>query len=256
MILLNKMLYGHSMAESMGIVHKGGGTTGSSSSTSSSKLEVDKAYQPDIAQAMGSLRSQYEDGSLGRVAGASDLQTEAFDAASGSAETGLGAIREAQGGYRDAMSGTGMFSAASTDDLEKAAVAQGQKAMGVQSDAFANSGSVGGARSAIAAGDQQSQLSAALAKIKYDQLNKQRETSMWGASGLEASGGNEANVLTNNIQNLASLGDLQRGITQEELDADAKGLESYITGITSMQDLISTNTTTSSSTSSQRKKGK
>ncbi len=256
MILLNKMLYGHSLIESMGIVYKGGGSSGTSTGTSSSKLEVDAAYQPDVAQAMGSLRSQYEDGSLGQVAGASDLQTEAFGAATGSTNTGLDAIRSAQTGYTDAMNGVGQFDATAIGDLEQAAIAQGQKSQGVQADAFANSGSIGGSRSAIAAGDQEAQLTANLAKIKYDQLNKQRESAMWGASGLEQSGMNEASTLTNNIQSLFSLGEAQRGITQEELDAEAKGLESYITGITSMQDLISTNTTTSSSTSQQQKSGK
>ena len=258
MNLLDKMLYnqpiGHAMHNS--IVYKGGGQSQDSQQTSVSKVAVDAEYKPDVAAAMASLRSQYEDGSLGQVAGVSGLQQEAFDAASGSADTGLDAIRTAQGGYTDALEGTGRFSSTSTDDLERAAIDQAAKERGGMNDSFAASGAMGGSRQAIAAGSQDAQLTGALAKIKYDQLNKDRETAMWGADSLTQSGVTEAQTKTSNIQNLAELGDYQRGIDQEELDADAKGLESYITGIKSMQDLISTSTTKTQGTTKSKKSGK
>tara|TARA_R110000851_G_scaffold41082_2_gene103317 strand:+ start:3014 stop:3757 length:744 start_codon:yes stop_codon:yes gene_type:complete len=239
-----------------GMVFKGGGNTSTGSSSSTTTMEVDEAYDHDVEQAMASLRSQYEDGSLGQVAGHSDIQNETYAAASGNAEIGLDAIRSGQQGMTDAMNGTGQFAASNIDGLEQAAIDQAKKEGGLANDAFASAGAMGGSRSAIAAGDRNAQLSNTLAQTKYDQLNKQRENAMWGSDALTGSGQAESATLTNNISNLAALGESQRGVEQEMLDADAKGLEAYITGITSMQDLISTQTTTSSSKETAKKSGK
>jgi len=234
---------------SMMVYKGGGGETSTSNTVSESSMQVDDAYQADVDQAMKSLRSQYESGSLGQVAGASALQEEAFAAASGTSELGLDAIRDARSGYSDAMEGTGMFDPAKTDALERAAIDQAAKERGIANDGIATMGAMGGSRSAIAAGDRDAQLTNALAQIKFDQENKSKDWAMWGTDGMTQSGALESQTFGNNMDRMTALGEIQRGITQEELDADAKGLESYITGITAMTDLISTQTSTSTATS-------
>ena len=255
MNLFNKMLYGDKNW-TQGMAFKGGGSESTSTETSESKLSIDPRYEQDVSTAMGELRTQYESGSLSKVAGASSLQEEAWKAASGSSEIGLDAIKASRSTMDDAMNGEGQFAAVNVEDLERAAIDQAAKERGIMNDQFATGGAMGSSRQAIAAGDADAQLTNALAQTKYDQLNKQRENAMWGSDAMGASGVAESQTFGNNMATITQLGEQQRMVAQEELDADAKGLESYITGINSMKDLITTQTSTSKGESKSEKSGK
>jgi hypothetical protein len=235
---------------------KGGGGSSDSTTTSSSKTVIDDQFRPHVDQGLADLKSVYDSGGLGMVAGASDLQLEAFEEASGSANLGLDVIEESRGTYRDAMSGQGMFDPAQIGDLERAAIDQASRERGVMNDNMASSGLLGGSRSAIAAGDQDAQLSNALAGLKYDQLNKTQERSMWGAESLSASGNQEADLFTQNIRNIGELGGVQRGIEQEYLDADAKGLENYLAGMQTFMPIMSSTEQTSDTKQKSKSGGK
>ena len=237
------------------IAPRKGGSKGNSETTSSSKTVIDDQFRPHVDQGLADLKSVYDSGGLGMVAGASDLQLEAFADASGSSERGLDVIDEARGTYRDAMSGEGMFDPASIDGLERAAIDQSARERGVMNDNMAKAGMMGGSRAAIAAGDQDAQLSNALAGIKYDQLNKTQDRAMWGAETLAQSGNQEADLFTQNIRNIAELGGVQRGIEQEYLDADAKGLENYLAGLQSFMPIM-TSTEQTSNTQQKQSGGK
>lgn len=235
---------------------KGGGGSGSSTTTSSSKTVIDDQFRPHVDQGLADLKSVYDSGGLGMVAGASDLQLEAFSEASGSANKGIDVIEEARGTYRDAMSGNGMFDPAQIDALERAAIDQSNRERGVMNDNMAKSGLMGGSRAAIAAGDQDAQLSNSLAGLKYDQRNMQQERAMWGAETLSASGNQEADLFTQNIRNIGELGGVQRGIEQEYLDADAKGLENYLAGLQTFMPVMSSTEQTSNTNSNNKSGGK
>jgi hypothetical protein len=235
---------------------KGGGGSGSSNTTSSSKTVIDDQFRPHVDQGLADLKSVYDSGGLGMVAGASDLQLEAFSEASGSANKGMDVIEEARGTYRDAMSGQGMFDPAQIDDLERAAIDQSNRERGVMNDNMASSGLMGGSRAAIAAGDQDAQLSNALAGIKYDQMNRSQDNAMWGSETLSASGNQEADLFTQNIRNIGELGGVQRGIEQEYLDADAKGLENYLAGLQTFMPVMSSTEQTSKTNSNNKSGGK
>lgn len=230
-----------------------GGSKGSSDTTSTSKTVIDDQFRPHVEQGMADLKSVYDSGGLGMVAGASDLQLEAFGEASGSANKGLDVIDEARGTYRDAMSGQGIFDPVQIDELERAAIDQSARERGVMNDNMASAGLMGGSRAAIAAGDQDAQLSNALAGLKYDQLNKTQDRAMWGAETLSASGNQEADLFTQNIRNIAELGGVQRGIEQEYLDADAKGLENYLAGLQTFMPIMTS--TEQTSTTKQKNSG-
>lgn len=235
---------------------KGGSGSSTQRTTSTSETQIDDQFRPHIDQGLADLKYAYDSGALGMVAGASDLQLEAFDAASGSAERGIQYIDEARGTYRDAMGGTGMFDPAQIDALEQAAIDQSLRERGVMNDNMAKSGLMGGSRAAVMAGDQDAQLANALAQIKYDQLNKKQQNAMWGAESLSGSGMQEAELFTNNVRNLTELGSLQRDIEQEVLDADAKGLENYLAGMQTFMPVMTSQVQTSVTEGSSSKRGK
>lgn len=235
---------------------KGGSGSSSQRTTTTSETHIDDQFRPHVDQGLADLKYAYDTGALGMVAGASDLQLEAFEAASGSADTGIAEIDEARSAYRDAMSGAGMFDPAQIDALEQAAIDQSLRERGVMNDNMAKSGLMGGARSAIVAGDQDAQLANALAGIKYDQLNRKQDMAMWGADSLSDSGVKEADLLRTNISGLTELGTLQRDVEQELLDADAKGLENYLAGMQTFMPIMTSQTQTSVSEGSSKKSGK
>jgi len=260
MNLFNHMLY-HGRGSGgnpwkAGMVFKGGKSTGTSTNTSTQTAEVHDAYKKDVSLAMGDLRKSYTSGELSKVAGASDLQNEVFATASGNSERGLDSIAAARGTMQDAMSGTGMFDPAATDAMEQEAIDQMSRERGNMNDQFATAGAMGGSRQAIAAGDKDAQLANALAKIKYDQHNRKQDNAMWGSGAMSDSGALESQTFINNMSGLAALGAEQRNIEQEVQDADLKGLEAYMSGITGMQNLITTQKSVSSGTSTESKKGK
>lgn len=259
MNLLNHMLYGRSLGGNpwkSTMAFKGGKSQSTNTQNSTTTKEVHDAYKADVGLAMGDLRAAYTSGDLSKVAGESALQTEVFNTASGKSEVGLDAIQAARGTMEDAMAGTGMFDPAQIDALEQQAIDQAAKERGVMNDQFASAGAMGGSRQAIAAGDNNAQLANALAQIKYDQMNRKQDNAMWGSQSMTESGGLESQTFINNMTGMAQLGAEQRAIAQEVEDADLKGLEAYMSGITGMSDLITTQRTTSTGTSESSKKGK
>jgi hypothetical protein len=234
-----------------GMVFKGGGgdqsSTGTSTTESSSEMDAD--FKARNSQIGNDLEAAYNSGELSQVAGQSSLQGEAFDAASGSEGMGLDAIRAGQGTYSDMMGGTGMFDPTQIGDLENSAINQAQKAMGVQNDAMASAGVLGGSRSAIVSNDLQSQLTDKLAQTKYDQLNRTQDMAFQGAQGMQSSGESESSTFTQNLNNITQLGMEQRNIEQEQLDATATGLERYITGNNALAQNAMTQTSKTNSTS-------
>lgn len=237
-----------------GMVFKGDdgkqSSTGQTTTTSSSELDAKfKDMNSDIAD---DLESAYSSGELGQVAGASDLQEEAFSAVSGTEERGLDAITAGRGTYDDAMSGTGMFDPTSIDALETAAINTSQKARGVANDTIARAGVLGGSRSAVVSNDIQSQLADKLAQTKYDQLNRTQENAKWGAQASQASGESESSTFAQNLNNIAQLGGEERAIEQEGLDAPAIGLERYITGFNAVAQNAMTQKSESNSTTESK----
>lgn len=221
------------------IVFKGG-----ESSSSTSRNVIDDPYKKDVKIAMKELRRGYEAGDLSQVADVSELQRDAFEAAEGTADTGLGAVAEAQNTYRQAQAGEGIFGLSNIDALERAAIDQSKKESTMISDAAASAGVMGGSRAALAAGANEAQLANALAGLKYDQINRAQDLAKWGAGSMEQSGVTESGILTGNLSNLASLGGEQRNVTQELMDAKAKGLESYMNALSGMMPAISSQVST------------
>lgn len=204
---------------------KGDESTSSTTSTSSTQLNND--FKPVVDRGIADLKSMYDSGELGKVAGVSDIQQAVFDKASSSLDAGLDTMGSARSTYEDAMAGTGLFDPTDTAALRQAAIDQASLESGLQNDSIAKAGLLGSSRSAIAAGDQEAQLASALAQMDYDQSNLVQERAMWGADSMMKSGSGEAELLSA----YAGLGGAQRDIEQEQLDSSAKGLENYLAGL-------------------------
>ena len=222
------------------------GSDGSSTTTQSTVM--DEEYKPMLDTILGDLQSTYTSGALGQVAEESALQTEAFNAASGTAGTGLDAITAGQSTYSDAANMTGSFSPSSTAALEQQAIDSAQMQRNLTNDAVAGAGVVGGSRSGVMASDQDAQLANELAGIKYEADQAAKSNALTGAGGLVSAGAQESATQSGNLQTMAALGGEQRGVEQHLLDADAIALERYMTGFESMGDFMTTDVAHTEST--------
>jgi hypothetical protein len=235
---------------------KGGNNSGSGKSTTTSSNEMGKDFKRQNKEIGKDLEAAYKSGELSQVAGASDLQNEAYAAVSGTENKGLDAITAGRGTYQDMMDGTGMFDTAQIDDLENAAINKAKRARGVSNDGIASTTALGGSRSAVVSNDLDSQLTDALAQTKYEQWNRSQDNAAKGAQGMQSSGESESSVFSQNLNNIAQLGGEQRGIEQEQLDSTATGLERYITGFNAIaQNDMTQKSVTKSSNKSKGKSG-
>jgi len=219
-------------------------------STTNQRTGINADFKPVVDRGLDDLKSMYDSGQLGQVAGVSDLQQMVFDAAPDAFDKGLEVMDYARNTYKDAMAGEGAFDSAYIEDMEQAAIDQVERERAIANDKIATSGVVGGSRQAIANNEMDAMLIGELAKTKYDQEILQRESAMWGADSMMNSGQGEAGLLGA----YAELGGVQRDIEQEMLDAPAKGLENYLAGMQVFTPLMTeqTSTTTSLSNSSQK----
>ena len=172
--------------------HKGGG--GSQTTTSSTK--TDPRLEQAAVDLLDAGKGAFGRDELGQVAGASGLQTLAFDEAGG-------AFGRAQD---DAASIRGLanqgYAGSSADLATQAASNQAYGAAGA-------TGNLGGSRNAI----NQGQIAAA-GQAQYDQ----NRVGLFGqANQLEAGA----------LGQLGQVGSAQRGIAQEQVDSKAKALQQY-----------------------------
>ena len=90
----------------------------------------------------------------------------------------------AQDIYGQQARGEGIFGAANTDALKRAAAADAQRALGQDQAGIAGANAVGGARSAILAADRDAQLANQFAQFDYDALRNQQQLQSTGADKL------------------------------------------------------------------------
>jgi len=230
---------------------KKGGSKSTSETRSTSRTAINEDFQPVVDQGLSDLKSMYDQGKLGQVAGESELQQMVFDRAESSLDRGMEVMDSARSTYEDAMRGTGLFDELDIEGIKQATIDEARLESGLMDDQIAKAGLLGSARSRIAAGDQEAQMANALAELEFNQRNLVQERAMWGADSMMTSGTGEATLL----QGYAGLGDMQRQIEQEMLDADAKGLENYLAGMQVFTPLM-TETVQESRTKQKQKQGK
>jgi hypothetical protein len=195
----------------------GGGTT-----TTTREVEtIPEWARPYLERVGQTAEAKYTEGALGRVAGASDIQQQAFGMSPdiGSiAAVNRSLMQESQDRMR------GLAETGGRDALmESAAYNAAKQRAGMDREAGA-AGTLGSARTSLAQAAMEAELA--------DKATQQSiENRMRAEQGIGAAADLAQRSVTGAASSLANLGDIQRGVSQQELDTDWQALERYASTI-------------------------
>jgi hypothetical protein len=181
--------------------YKGGGTV-------ESIPEWARPYMENVAK---TAEGAYQSGDLGKVAGTSALQNQAFGQGGETLSQGLGATSGIM------SSGIGFKGG---EQLKQGATFQAGKDIAGLNTQYGSAGTLGSARQANANAGVQADLAAKFANIDYQIAKDDAQAKLAAA--------NAASGLTSTM---ANLGGQQRTIEQQGLDADWQALNRYASTI-------------------------
>jgi hypothetical protein len=192
----------------------GGGGGGTTTKTVESIPAWARPYIEKVGQ---TAEAKYAEGALGKVAGVSGIQQEAFKQAgaiTGTTGQGISTLQGQQGRLAD-LAETG-----GRDALMESAAFQAAKARAGMDREAGASGTLGSAREAIKQGAMQAELT--------DRATQQAISNKMAAEqGIGQSVQAAQGLATGGASSLAQLGDIQRGISQQQLDTDWQALQRY-----------------------------
>jgi hypothetical protein len=188
--------------------------------------------QPYIKNVGNAAESAYGEGELGKVAGASTLQQDAFT-------TGADTLKGTTGSslsYLDdqAKRLTTLASTPSAETLaaQKAGIVQdAQKKVAGLNTGFGASGTLGSARQAVMQGAQNAETTGQLAKVDADYESNMFKNRLAAESALQSGVQTASGVANTGVSGVAKLGGEQRAIDQQGLDATWQGLQRYASTI-------------------------
>ncbi len=200
----------------------GGGTT-------SSIPDWAAPYMKNVGSA---AESAYGAGELGKVAGASDLQQQAFGEGakqlSATTSTALGSL----GDQNKRLSTMATTPSAETLAAQKANVLnEAQKGVAKLNTGFGQAGTLGSARQAVMQGAQNAETTGQLAKVDADYESNMFKNRLAAEQALQSGAQTASGIATGGASSLANLGNQQRGIDQQGLDATWQGLQRYASTI-------------------------
>jgi len=202
----------------------GGGTQ-----TVSSIPDWAAPYMKNVGNA---AESAYGAGDLGKVAGASQLQQQAFGSGasgiSSATEMGLNSL-QAQNERLSNMAA--MPSAATLAAQKEGIVLDAQKKVAGLDTNFGGAGTLGSARQAVMQGAQNAATTGELAKVDADYENKMFQNKLAAEQAIQQGASTASNIAGSGASGLANLGNQQRGIDQQGLDATWQGLQRYASTI-------------------------
>lgn len=186
---------------------------------------------PYLQNVGNQAQAQYGAGNLGKVAGASALQQQAFGSAASSMNTeaneGIAAL-EAQKARLAASASQGAYDPTA---LKDAAILESGQATAELGKQYGASGTLGSARQAVQQGAQNASTAAKFATIDQDLAQQNFQNKMGAESALGQNVAGSASLASSNASNLAQLGDEQRGIEQQIQDKDWQALQRYASTI-------------------------
>jgi hypothetical protein len=200
----------------------GGGTT-------STIPEWAAPYMKNVGSA---AESAYGAGELGKVAGASNLQQQAFGEGakqlSATTSTALGSL----GDQNKRLSTMATTPSAETLAAQKANVLnEAQKGVAKLNTGFGQTGTLGSARQAVMQGAQNAETTGQLAKVDADYEAQMFKNRLAAEQALQTGAQTASGIATGGASSLANLGNQQRGIDQQGLDATWQGLQRYASTI-------------------------
>jgi hypothetical protein len=202
---------------------------GGGGATVSSIPEWAAPYMQNVGTA---TENAYKEGDLGKVAGETGLQTFAFThGAEGIRDTsrqGLEAL------YNQSNRLTNMATTPSAETLaaQKANIVQdAQKKVAGLTTGFGQSGTLGSARQAVMQGAQNAETTGQLAKVDADYESQMFKNRLAAEQALQDTAKTSSGIVQSGVSSIANLGNQQRGIEQQGLDADWQGLQRYASTI-------------------------
>jgi len=204
----------------------GGGGSGSTSST------IPDWAVPYIKNVGNQAEGLYGAGDLGRVAGATGNQSNAFQGGASAIRSAGGQGLDALGAQQSRLSGLASAPSAETLAAKKADVLyEAQKGVAGLNTGFGGTGTLGSARQAVMQGAQNADTTGKLAAVdsQYEQAMFQNRLAAEGALGQSVGG--SANLATGTASSLANLGAQERDINQQTADSGWQGLQRYASTI-------------------------
>ena len=200
----------------------GGGTT-------STIPEWAAPYMKNVGNA---AESAYGSDELGKVAGASALQQQAFGEGakqlSATTSTALGSL----GDQNKRLSTMATTPSAEILAAQKANVLnEAQKGVAKLNTGFGQTGTLGSARQAVMQGAQNAETTGQLAKVDADYESNMFKNRLAAEQALQSGAQTASGIATGGASSLANLGNQQRGIDQQGLDATWQGLQRYASTI-------------------------
>jgi hypothetical protein len=191
----------------------GGGTTTSS---------IPEWAQPYLKNVGNATEAAYGAGELGKVAGASQLQSLAFNQGAGGLWQNASDVIGSGRGTVDRA--TQLAKTGGADELKDALKLDIGMSTANMNNQFGASGTLGSARHALATSAADSAAKAKYAQSVIDNKLKGEQT-------VGAAGKNIFDTSRSVVGDTANLGNQQRGIDQQGLDATYQGLQRYASTI-------------------------
>jgi len=188
--------------------------------------------QPYMENVGKSAETGYASGDLGKVAGASTLQQQAFGQGAnllGGTTAGNLSSLQAQ---NQRLSNLASTPSAEVLAAQKASIVQdAQKRVAGLNTNFGQSGTLGSARQAVMQGAQNAETTGALAKVDADYEAQMFKNRLAAEQAIQSGAQTSAGIANQGVSGIANLGNQQRGIDQQGLDAGWQGLQRYASTI-------------------------
>jgi len=201
----------------------GGGTTVQS---------IPDWMKPAIQNVSNATENAYSEGELGKVAGPSELQQQAFGTGATMLDATTQQSLQALGDQATRL--TGMADAPSADVIaaqKQGIVTDAQKKVAGLNTNFGSSGTLGSARQAVMQGAQNAETVGQLAKVDADYQSNMFKNRLAAEQALQGTAQTASGIANTGVSGMANLGNQQRSIDQQGLDATWQGLQRYASTI-------------------------
>jgi len=202
---------------------------GGGGNTVSSIPEWARPYMENVGKA---AETGYTSGDLNKVAGASVLQQDAF----GTGAKKIGATTDTAlaslGDQNKRLSTMATAPSAATLAAQKASILnEAQKGVAKLNTGFGQAGTLGSARQAVMQGAQNAETTGALAKVDAEAESNMFKNRLAAEQALQSGATTASGIVNQGVSATANLGNQQRGIDQQGLDAGWQGLQRYASTI-------------------------
>lgn len=178
------------------------------------------------------VESAYASGDLGKVAGASALQQEAFDIGASGIKGATQAGLESLKAQNERLTNLATVPSKEVLEAQKQQIIQdSQERVAGLTTGFGQQGTLGSARQAVMQGAQNAKTVGELAKVEADYENKMFQNRLSAEQAIREGVGAATNVASSGASGLANLGESQRGIDQQGLDSTWQGIQRYASTI-------------------------